>query len=168
MIDHSPAYRCKIADTQSGAWLKLGSRKKPVQVVEQSRDMFTVRVSRSLAQKVRVGGEFRFFYQDMLWSVLCKHKWISQNELVDLEFEPLRELTAPKIQKDGWFGRSTPLASTTPLDGTLAVVFLGTILLSILIMPAWGGQWGTSKLICDAVTSVWKALASLVTGQAPY
>lgn len=168
MIDHSPAYRCKIADSQSCAWLKLGSKKKQVQVVEQSRDTFTVRVSRALAQKVRVGAEFRFFYQDMLWSVLCKHKWIGQNDLVDVELEPIKELITPKLQKSSWFNRSTPLASTTPLDGTLAAVFLGTIILSVLIMPAWGGQWGTSKLICDGVTSVWKALASLVTGQSPY
>lgn len=168
MIDHSPAYRCKIVESQSGAWLKLGSKKKQVQVVEQSRDTFTVRVSRTLAQKVRVGTELRFFYQDMLWSVLCKHKWIGQNDLVDVELEPIRELITPKLEKSSWFNRSTPLASTTPLDGTLAAVFLGTIVLCVLIMPAWGGQWGTSKLICDGVSSVWNALGSLVTGQLHY
>jgi hypothetical protein len=167
MVEHSPAYRCKIADPQSCAWLKLGTKKKRVQVVEQSRDTFTVRVSQTLAQKVRIGGEFRFFYQDMLWAVLCRHKWIGQNELVDVELEPIRELIAPKLEKASWFGRSAPLTSTTPWDSTLAAVFLGGILLSVLIMPAWGGQWGTSKLICDAVTAVWNSLLSLITGRMP-
>jgi hypothetical protein len=164
MIDHSPAYRCKIVESQSGAWLKLGLRRKQVHVVERSRDTFLVRVSQSTANQVRVGAKFRFFYQDMLWSVLCKHKWIGQNNLVDVELEPIQELIKPKIQKGSWFNSAKPFSCTTPLDGTLAALFVGTILLSVLIMPAWGGQWGTSQLICDGVTIVWKALASLVTG----
>jgi hypothetical protein len=51
------------------------------------------------------------------------------------------------------------------MDGTLAFFITVLIIIAVLIMPAWGGQWGTSQLICDGVNSIWKTLSSIVTGR---
>jgi hypothetical protein len=51
------------------------------------------------------------------------------------------------------------------MDGTLAFFLIALIIVGVLIVPAWGGKWGTSQLICDGVNNVWKTLASIVTGR---
>lgn len=165
MIDHSPAYRCKVVRPNTKAWLKLGVKRRVVDVIEMSRESFTVRLSKKLAKRISVGGRFRLFYQEMLWSVLCKQKWINNEGHVDIEFQPLEELTQPALPKASLFSSTRTVSASGGIDGTLAMMILATLVLAVLIMPAWGGKWGTSQVICDGVTIVWNALRSLVTGR---
>jgi len=158
----SDAYRCKIFRPNSRAWLKLGTRRRLVEVIEQSRDTFTVQINSGIAKKIEVGREFRLLYQDMLWSVLCRQKWVNREGLVDVEFEPIAELTPPEMPRVSLIHRSKTVSTNQPIDTTLAVMILCSVILFILIVPAWGGQWGTSKVICDSITNVWKASTGLI------
>ncbi|MEQ1826585.1 MAG: hypothetical protein ABL921_11595 [Pirellula sp.] len=163
MIDSAPSYRCKISRGNSPALLILGWHKYKVDVFEVSRNSFSVRVPKKIAARVAVGSKSKLYYQEMLWSVSCTQKWISDEKQVELEFKQLEELTPPKLDKS-IIGSKTKGVTAIQSDNTLPIAFGVSVVMAIMIMPAWGGQWGTSEAICTAVRSAWDALGQLVTG----
>jgi hypothetical protein len=163
MIDSTPSYRCKISRGNTKALLRLGWHKYKVDVVEISRDSFSVRVPTKIANQVAVGGKSKLLYQEMLWSVLCTHKWINNEKQTDLEFKQIAELTKPKIDK-GPLKSGVKGVRAVQSDNSLPIAFGVATIMAILIMPAWGGQWGTSDAICTAVRAAWGAIGQLVTG----
>lgn len=165
MIDATPSYRCKISVGNTRGSLRLGMRRFQVEVLEMSRDSFFVRVPIAIARKVAVGSKSKLLYQEMLWSVLCTNKWIGQSNQVDLEFKQLEELTPPKMRKAPLSGQARQVAAIGQTDPTLPVAMLGAFIIIVLILPAWGGQWGTSERMCSAVSTTWTALSELVTGR---
>ncbi len=165
MNTESAAYKCKIFGPNSKAWLWLGIKRQFVEVVEQSREAFTVRTTAKIAAKIKVGGKYKLLYQEMLWSVGCRNKWINNDGGIDIEVEPLEELTPTRIVQGSILQRSANVRLSNPMDGTLAFFLIALIIVGVLIVPAWGGKWGTSQLICDGVNNVWKTLASIVTGR---
>ncbi len=140
-------------------------RRFQVEVLELSRDSFFVRVPVTIARKIAVGSKSKLLYQEMLWSVLCTNKWIGQLNQVDLEFKQLKELTTPKLRRASLSGQAKQVAAIGQTDPTLPVAMLGALIITVLILPAWGGQWGTSEYLCSAVSTTWSALSELVTGR---
>jgi hypothetical protein len=163
MIEATPSYRCKVSKSNSRATLRLGWRRFRVEVIEMSRDSFFVSVPSSLARRISVGTKTKFHYQEMLWSVLCSHKWIGNSDKVELEFQQLAELTPPRVANQKMWGTSKQVRTLS--DSTLPVAVTAGMIVAILILPAWGGAWGTSDAICSAVNSTWTALGQLVTGR---
>jgi len=161
MKDTSPSYRCKVSSENSRASLKLGWKTYPVQVFEISRDSFSVRVPLAIAKRVSIGSEPKLLYQEMLWKVLCTQKWVGENQLVELEFQQVAELTPPKVVFQS-VGATARQVQAIPRDNTLAVATVVAFILMVLILPAWGGQWGTSDAICTAVQTVWDTLGQMV------
>jgi hypothetical protein len=161
MKDTSPSYRCKVSSGNSRALLKLGWKTYPVQVFEMSRDSFSVRVPVPIANRVSIGSKPKLLYQEMLWQVLCTQKWVSEDKLVDLEFQQVAELTPPKLVSQP-VGGAARQVQAIPRDSTLTVASGVALILMVLIMPAWGGQWGTSDAICNAVQTVWDTLGQMV------
>jgi len=165
MMDATSSYRCRVTDGNTLASLFLGPRCFKADVLEMSRDSFRVRVPARVAKRVSVGGKNRLLYQEMLWSVRCTNKWMGEGNLVDLDFQQLEELTPPKLNRGPIIVGAKQIATGGQADPTLPAAALGALILAILIMPAWGGQWGTSDLICAAVSNTWSAIKGLVTGQ---
>ena len=164
MMDATSSFRCKVSAGNTRGSLRLGYQRFKVDVVEMSRDSFCVRVPSAIARKVAVGSTSKLLYQGMLWSVLCTQKWIGESDRVDLEFKQLDELTVPKLQRATFFGKARSVGAIGQTDPTLPVAMLGAFLIAVLILPAWGGQWGTSQAICTAVSATWNALGELVGG----
>lgn len=164
MLNSTPAFKCKVVRPETWGWIKLGVRRHLIEVVAVSRDSFTARLSLSLARKIKVGKEFRLYYQGMLWSVLAKQKWPHEGEGVDVEFEQLSELIAPKVKRT-CRQKSQMTSAGNSSDLTLISSILAVVILAALLMPSWGGKWGTAQFISDSVTAVYKALTSLVTGR---
>ena len=81
-----------------------------------------------------------------------------------MEFEPLSELIAPKVKKVAW-QKSQKSTAGNSSDLTLVATIIAVVLLAALIMPSWGGKWGTSQIISDSVNAVYTALTSLITGR---
>ncbi len=165
MIDATPSYRCKVSLGNSRGSLRLGWKRFRVDILEMSRDSFSVRVPSSLAKKIVVGGTTKLLYQEMLWSVRCTHKWIGESNQVDVEFQQLAELTPPKMRKAPHSGNARQVAAIGQTDSTLPVAMIGAFIIAVLILPAWGGRWGTSERMCSAVSSTWSALSELATGK---
>lgn len=164
MIDPTSSYRCKVSEGNSRGSLRLGRRRFKVDIMEMSRDSFCVRITSAIAKKIAVGSNCRLYYQEMLWSVLCTHKWIGESGRVDIELKQLEELTPPKMKTTPLSGNARAVAAIGQTDSTLPVALLGAFIIVVLILPAWGGQWGTSQAMCNAVSSTWTALNELVTG----
>ncbi len=164
MIDAAPSYRCKVSAGNNRGSLQLGFKRYTVTVIEMSRDSFTVRVPPSLGRKLAIGRKCKLLYQEMLWSVGCTSKWIGESNQVDLEFQQLDELTPPKLQQAGMSGSANNVSAAGAKDPTLPLALLVAFIITVLIAPAWGGQWGASDKICAAVSNTWTALVQLVTG----
>jgi len=164
MIDAANSYRCKVCEGNSKASLQIGRRRFQVDVMELSRDTFCIRLAAADAKKVKVGGKSKLYYQEMIWSVLCTQKWFSSAEYVELELKQLEELTPINAPKSSLLNQSK-CSSAMPADNTLPIAFGVSLIAVVLIMPAWGGQWGTSDAICSAVSATWTAVGQLVTGQ---
>lgn len=165
MIDATPSYRCKVSlDNRQGS-LHLGFRRYKVEIVEMSRDSFCVRVPSLLARKIAVGSKSKLLYQEMLWSVQCTHKWVGDSNQVDLEFQQLDELSKPKIKKGTFLSKSCQVAAGGQSDPALPVAMLGAFIVTVLVLPAWGGRWGTSDAMCSAVSSTWSTLSDLITAR---
>jgi hypothetical protein len=164
MLTTTPAFKCKVVRPETWGWIKLGVRRHLIEVIEVSRDSFTARLSLSLARRIKIGKEFRLYHQGMLWAVQAKQKWPHEGEGVEVEFEQLSELIAPKVKKVAR-QKSQMSSAGNSSDLTLISTILAVILLAALLMPSWGGKWGTSQFISDSVNAVYKALASLITGR---
>ena len=165
MIDAIPSYRCKVSLGNSRGSLRLGWKRYKVDITELSRDSFSVRVPSSIANKIVVGSKSKLLYEEMLWSVQCTNKWIGESNQVNIEFQQLEELTPLKLRKAPLGGKARQVAAIGQTDPTLPVAMLGAFIIAVLILPAWGGQWGTSERMCSAVSSTWTALNELVTGK---
>lgn len=164
MNDRTSAYRCKLSPPYNQGRIKIGGTKKDIEIVEQSRDGFTIRVPETLARKISKSKHNSLYYQGTAWSVSCKNVWVDEegNNLVELS--ALEELAQGRSQEGNGFGGIAKLQSASAMDGTYAAVFLTVMTICILIMPAWGGKWGTSQIICDFVVQIWGALTSLIPG----
>ena len=163
-MDATTSYRCKIIAGNTRGSLRLGRQRFKVDIVELSRDSFCVRVPSAIARKVAVGSTSKLLYQGMLWSVLCTQKWIGESDRVDLEFKQLDELTVPKLQRARFFGKARSVGAIGQTDPTLPVAMLGAFIIAVLILPAWGGHWGTSQALCTAASATWTAIGELVAG----
>lgn len=161
MTNATPSYRCKVSNANSVAFLRLGWKSYPVQVFEMSRDSFSVRVPEAIARRVAVGSKPKLFYQEMLWRVLCTQKWVGENQDVALEFQQVAELTPLKVVSNPMSGTAGQVQAIQR-DSSLMVAGGVALILMILIMPAWGGQWGTSDAICTAIQTTWDTLGQLV------
>lgn len=164
MNDRTSAYRCKLSPPYNRGYIKFGGSKKAVEVIEQSRESFTIAVPESMARKLTTNRKVTLIYQATVWQVICQNQWVNSEgqHLVELDcFE--EQSQGPNYQGSG-FGGSAKLQSTRAMDGTYAAVFLTVMTICILIMPAWGGRWGTSKIICDFAVQTWGALTSFIPG----
>ncbi|MFN7878310.1 MAG: hypothetical protein ACK5PB_23540 [Pirellula sp.] len=164
MLTSTPAVKYKVIRPDTWGWLKLGVRKHLIEIVEVSSVAFTARISQSLAKRIRIGKKFRIYHQGMLWAVQAKQKWLHESKDCDVEFELLTELFAPKVNTTA---RQKSLMSTagTSSNLTLVTTFLGVTILTVLLMPSWGGKWGTAQFINNSVNTVFQAFKSLVTGR---
>lgn len=164
MLTSSTAFKCKVVRPETWGWLKLGVRKHLIEIVEVSSVSFTARISQNLAKRVRIGKKFRIYHHGMLWAVQAKQKWLHEGKDYDVEFELLAELFTPKVTKTA---RQKSLMSTAGNSSNLTLVttFLGVTILTALLMPSWGGKWGTAQFINDSVNAVFQAFKSLVTGR---
>ena len=163
-MDATSSYRCRVSEGNTRGSLRLGRLRFKVEVVEISRESFCVRVPSSNARKIAVGSTSKLLFQGMLWSVQCTQKWIGESDRVDLELKQLDELTVPKLRRAPFFGKAKSVAAIGQTDPALPVAMLGAFIIAVLILPAWGGQWGTSQALCSAVSATWTALSELVAG----
>jgi hypothetical protein len=154
-------YRCKVAYGNGRATLFVGRRKHPVTVSEMSCNNFIVQLPSSLAKKLTVGKQNKFFYQDMLWRVECTNKWLVSSDMVEVDLLQVAELTPPKIVQQT-VGGTAKQTQAIQGDYTLLFTLAFALTISLLIMPAWGGEWGTSELICSAAQNTMKALGELI------
>jgi hypothetical protein len=119
-------------------------------VVEMSVCQFTAIVDHKPSQKVRVGGYARIRILDKDCKVAVRKKRLLDHGKVQLEMEQIDEPIRP--ERKPWSLFSIP--KTVKLSGgdslmPLMIVFAA--LITILIIPSFGGRWGTSQMISDAV-----------------
>jgi hypothetical protein len=126
-----------------------------------SRDAFSISVSKSIANTLSVGGKPKLLYQEMLWQVECVQKWPGENGQMEIELLQLAELTKPKIKgaTAGQAGQTRAIQN----DSTLIVSSGVALILMVLIMPAWGGNWGTSNAICNAAQTTFNVVCDMLS-----
>jgi hypothetical protein len=144
------AARFKLIEENQPGTLEIGRRKYPMNVVEMSVCQFSAIVDHKPSQKVRVGGYARIRILDKDCKVAIRKKRLLDHGKVQLELEQIDEPIKP--ERKAWTLFSTP--KTVQLSGgdsLMPVVIVFAALITILIIPSFGGRWGTSRVISEAV-----------------
>lgn len=149
----------------SGAKVVLGWRSVQVQVLELSRDAFTLRVSHRVAKQMRGGKHFRLDYRGESSLIACQTV-LEENEAgVTLEVIRLQDVTRQSVESASILsGGLLGNRKVTPTDPTLPVGVVLGIVLILLITPGWGDDLGTSQYLSDVFSMVAQSIKEIVAG----
>jgi hypothetical protein len=152
------AVRFKLIEENQPGTLEIGRKEYPINVIEMSVCQFSAIVDHKPSQKVRVGGYARLRILDKDCKVAIRKKRLLDHGKVQLEMEQIDEPISPERKKHTWFS-SPKTVRVSGGDSLMPVMIVFAALITILIIPSFGGRWGTSKMISDAVESTWKVAA---------
>lgn len=144
------AVRFKLIEENQPGILEIGRKKFSVNVVEMSVCQFSAIVDHKPSQRVRVGGYARLRILDKDCKVAVRKKRMLDHGKVQLEMEQIEE----PIKPDGkaWTLFSAPkTVKISGGDSLMPVMIVFAALVTILIIPSFGGRWGTSRVISEAV-----------------
>ncbi|MFN9984838.1 MAG: hypothetical protein ACK52S_04735 [Pirellula sp.] len=151
-----------VAGYQCGS-LKLGWRKYPVRITQMNSVSFTALIEPKIATKIKVSKVGILRFQDADWRVSVISKWVRQDGSIELELQLIEELFRPRVDKAPLLSRNRTrnLMLTDPLL-PLAIFF--AIFVTFLVMPGFGGRWGTSSLIVQWAEDCFRAVRTVFRG----
>lgn len=149
------AVRFKLTEENQAGTLEIGRRIYPVNVIEMSVCQFSVVVDHKPSQKARVGGYARLRILDKDCKVAIRKKRLLDQGKVQIEMEQIEEPIKPERKAWSLFSSSKTVRIAGG-DSLVPIAMIFAVFITILIVPSFGGRWGTSKLISEAVETTWK------------
>ncbi len=95
--DRTAAYRCVIAPENSDAELRVGAKSFHVNLVDCSREGFTVRIPSTVLKRVRNKPNLRLEYRGELWEVRIDGEFIETGDTANLSLTRTRDLTRVRM-----------------------------------------------------------------------
>ncbi len=163
MLESAPVL-FKVTPENQKAVLTFGAHRFDIQIRSVSRSSFVASVQQNLAKKLGVGKLGKLYFQDTVYRVSFVNKWLEGQGLCEVEMSLIEELQKPKLEKKSFWARSKTV-DLNPKDPVLPTTMLTAFVITVLILPAWGGKWGTSDVLCSGVTNIWTAMTDLMTGR---
>jgi hypothetical protein len=153
------AYRCVVSPENSAGEVRLGNKKYPVVLLDTSRNGFTVRVPKSIGDKIQSKKTCYLSFAGELWEVTCNGVYSETEKQLDIDFVRGRELT--KIKQPRLGGAGVDLFSPQQ-DPTLLLGLLVGFLLACVCLPGIGDQLGTAPRVTKAVQGCWNIFENTV------
>lgn len=154
-----PRYRLN-GENQVGS-MEIGKRSYPVRVTEMSAQEFRALMDYKASCKIPRGGKARLKILGKDCKVVVTMKKLTGEGLVRLELKQIDEAHKPESSWRGWFFRSpSSRVSLSGGDSLMPIVMVVAAFITILILPSFGGRWGTAKRISDFVEWTWDTMAS--------
>jgi hypothetical protein len=142
---------------------KLGWRWYSVRITQMNSVSFTAQIDPKIAAKFQVSKVGILRFQDADWRVSIISKWVREDGLIELELQLIEELFKQQVEKASLLAknRQRNLILSDPL--LPLVIFFG-IFITFLVMPGFGGRWGTSNLIVQWVEDCFGAIRTVFRG----
>ncbi len=150
------AYRCVVAPENSAALLTVGSRSLKVNVLDTSRDGFTIRIANHDLDRVTKAQKLVLRFAEERWEVNRCGAYIEGGKCTQLSLVRVRETTRVK-QPGGWSWVLVPQFSGQK-DPTLLLGLLVAFLIACVCLPGIGDQIGTAPKVSRTVRSFWNSV----------
>jgi hypothetical protein len=147
--------RFKLLDGNQEGFLDFGKKRFPVRITEMSVSDFSAIMDRSHSQQVKVKSRAILTVLDREYVVEVREKDAFDGkrdklELIEIDdFDPT-DLVIAKT------GRHSLTASLFGEDSLVHLVLVISAFVTILVVPSFGGKWGTADRISKAAASTWK------------
>jgi len=160
-MKQTPAVRIAVVDGYQRGSLRMGWRRYPVRITQMNSVSFTAQIEPKVAGKFNVSKVGVLRFQDTDWQIAIISKWVRQDGLIELELQIVQEFFKQNIDKAPLLAknRTRNLMLTDPLL-PLAIFF--AIFLTFLVMPGFGGRWGTSSLIVQWTEDCFRVVRTLL------
>ena len=151
------AYRCSVAPENSAATLAIGSKQVEVNVLDTSRDGFTIKVDKKTLKRLNDGRNYHLEYNGEKWEVQ-KSSHYSDGDAMCVGMTRIRELTRIRVPSP-WVNlfRRTPREA----DPTLVVYLMIAFLFASIVLPGLGDNLGTAPKIRDGIHRVVKVVRDI-------
>ncbi len=155
------AFRCSIAPEHSSAELRIGRRKYAVNVLDTSRDGFTLRCSNKVAN---AWGErnVRLNFRGDTWEIRRMSSYNESSEAVHVGCKRLRELTKIEEPTSGLWSLFTPKLNSTTNDPTFLMFLIVAFLFACVSLPGLGDKLGTAPKIRSGVEAIFETVDEMI------
>lgn len=147
------AFRCAIAPEHSQAVLRVGSRKHAINVLDTSRDGFTLRCPARLAKHFKAGGDAKLIFRGEVWAVRRISLYNESSDFVHIGCERIQDVTRVKAPKSSFLAAMTPRFATSS-DPTFLMFLVVALIIAVVSLPGIGDRLGTAKKINRGIKSV--------------
>jgi len=149
----SSAFRCPVPLERSAASLRLGWRDCPVNVIDTSRESFTVQVSRKLFRRFSEGTRAVLSFHGETWDVQCTALLQLADDKYHLSLLRLIDRSVMKTPRSST-GLFTSVAGKG-YDPTLTIAMFAALVLACVALPGTGDKLGTAPVIRKALNHTW-------------
>ncbi len=146
------AFRCSIAPEHSCAVLRIGWRQFPTNVVDTSRDGFTIRCSPPIAARLE-GKRARLTFRSETWEIEPYRSYSESDDSKQIGCRRIRDLTRVKEPKTSLLSLWGPRISASN-DPGLLMFLLVVFIIACVSMPGLGDKLGTAPRIRSGIGEV--------------
>jgi hypothetical protein len=158
--EYNPRRYQLTGENQVGS-LEIGKRSYPLRVTEMNAQEFHALMDYKSSCKISRGGKARLKILGKDCKIVVKNKRLTGEGMVRLDLKQIDEACKQETSRKGWFSRSpSSRVSVSGGDSLMPIVMVVAVFITILILPSFGGRWGTAKRISDFVEWTWDTMAS--------
>lgn len=145
-------FRCCIAAENSAGRLKIAGFWYSVCVLNMSRTGYRVRLTNSIAKKLRPGRTPVLDFAGEQWVVDIKSRYSNQDEYTELGLARKKELTKYKLPRSWSF--TVPSCLNVDSDPAFLGFLVLAFLTAVICLPGIGDSLGTAPRVRDVVQAV--------------
>lgn len=149
------AFRCAVAPEYSKGILSVGLGKFAINVLDTSRDGYTVRCPARVASKLKPGKSARLVFRGETWEVQRSSLYNESSDYVHLGCTRVRELTKIKQPKTSMFAALAPRISLSSDPGLLMFLLIA-FMVAVASLPGLGNKLGTAPRIHKGIHEIAK------------
>ncbi|GAB5405089.1 MAG: hypothetical protein Aurels2KO_33200 [Aureliella sp.] len=154
------AFRCAVAPEYSKGVLIVGRRKFAINVLDTSRDGYTLRCTAKIAEKFSAGSKARLVFRGETWEIARKSLYNESNDVVHLGCTRIRDLTRTKEPRASIFAALVPQNALSS-DPALLMFLLIAFMVACVSLPGLGNQLGTAPRIQKGINTIVKEVREL-------
>lgn len=149
------AFRCAVAPEYSKGTLAVGYTKFAINVLDTSRDGYTLRCPARVASKLKPGKLARLVFRGETWEVERNSLYNESTDFIHLGCTRVRELTRIKQPKSSMFAALAPRI-TLSSDPGLLMFLLIAFMVAVVSLPGLGNKLGTAPKIQKGISEIAK------------
>ena len=155
--------RIAVVEGYQRGSIKLGWGWYSVRITQMNSVSFTAQIEPKIAAKFQVSKVGLLRFQDADWRVSIISKWVREDGLIELELQLVEELIKQQVEKASLLTKSRE-RNLMQGDPLLPLVIFFGIFITFLVMPGFGGRWGTSNIIVQWVEDCFRTIRALFRG----